>query len=129
MRGVCEAVLRFFNSGVDTGTVWPSIPAHEPVLWRHVSWRRQSPDREVKEASRWGWLCYRRVKTGRACYRPMNRTVHALLKSVLPPDLRPDEPVFLGGVRGRTPGSRSCANWPGSDPGRTSRPCERSRGN
>ena len=65
----------FFNYGVDTGTVWKSAPAHEPILWRHVSWGRLSPDREVKELSRWGWLFYRRVKTGKAFYRPMNRAV------------------------------------------------------
>jgi hypothetical protein len=30
------SLVVFFNYGVDTGTVWKSIPAHEPVLWRHV---------------------------------------------------------------------------------------------
>ena len=48
------ALVVFFNYGVDTGTVWKSAPFHEPVLWRHVSWGRQSPDREVQEQSRWG---------------------------------------------------------------------------
>ncbi len=43
------ALVVFFNYGVDTGTVWESTSAHEPVLWRHVSWERHSPDREVKE--------------------------------------------------------------------------------
>src|SRR5215207_8848530 len=71
---------------VTTGTVWKSAPAHEPILWRHVSWGRQSPDREVKEQSRWGWLFYRRVKTGKAFYRPMNRAVHAHIRSVMPAD-------------------------------------------
>ena len=68
-----SALVVFFNYGVDTGTIWKSAPFHEPVLWRHVSWSRQSPDREVKEQSRWGWLFYRRVKTGKTFYRPMNR--------------------------------------------------------
>jgi Phage integrase, N-terminal SAM-like domain len=98
------ALVVFFNYGVDTGTVWKSAPAHEPILWRHVSWDRQSPDREVKEHSRWGWLFYRRVKTGKAFYRPMNRVVHAHIRSVLPADLRPDGPVFLGG--GARPNAR-----------------------
>jgi hypothetical protein len=40
-----SALVVFFNYGVDTGTVWKSTPFHEPVLWRHVSWGRQSPDR------------------------------------------------------------------------------------
>ena len=31
------ALVVFFNYGVDTGTVWKSAPAHEPILWRHVS--------------------------------------------------------------------------------------------
>ena len=70
------ALVLFFNYGVDTGTVWKSAPFHEPILWRHVSWGRESPDREVKEHSPWGWLFYRRVKTGKAFYRPMNHVVH-----------------------------------------------------
>jgi hypothetical protein len=59
----------FFNYGVDTRTLWKSTPAHEPILWRHVIWDRRSPDREAKEQSPWGWLFYRRVKTGKAFYR------------------------------------------------------------
>ncbi len=94
----------FFNYGVDTGTVWKSAPAHEPILWRHVSWAKQSPDREVKEPSRWGWLFYRRVKTGKAFYRPMNRAVHAHIKSIMPDNALTDEPVFLGG--GARPNAR-----------------------
>jgi integrase len=98
------ALVVFFNYGVDTGTVWKAAPAHEPILWRHVSWGRQSPDREVKEVSRWGWVFYRRVKTGKAFYRPMNRAVHAHIRSIMPADPRPDEPVFLGG--GARPNAR-----------------------
>ena len=94
----------FFDYGIDTGTVWKAAPAHEPILWRHVSWGRQSPDREVKEASRWGWLFYRRVMTGKAFYRPMNRAVLAHVRSVMPANPRPDEPVFLGG--GARPNAR-----------------------
>ncbi len=92
-----SALVVFFNYGVDTGAVWKAAPFHEPILWRHVSWGRQSPDREVKEQSPWGWLFYRRVKTGKAFYRPMNRVVHAHLKAIMPDSLRPGEPVFLGG--------------------------------
>lgn len=92
-----SALVVFFNYGVDTGTVWRSAPFHEPLLWRHVSWSRQSPDREVKEQSRWGWLFYRRVKTGKTFYRPMNRVVHAHIKAIMPESPRLDAPVFLGG--------------------------------
>ncbi|MGA2699934.1 MAG: hypothetical protein ABSH35_02390 [Isosphaeraceae bacterium] len=99
-----SALVVFFNYGVDTGTVWKSAPFHEPILWRHVSWSRQSPDREVKEQSPWGWLFYRRVKTGEAFYRPMNRIVHAHIKSIMPENPRPDDPVFLGG--GSRPNAR-----------------------
>src|SRR5437016_8201822 len=98
------ALVVFFNYGVDTGTVWKAAPFHEPILWRHMSWGRYSPDREVKEQSRWGWLFYRRVKTGKAFYRPMNRVVHAHLKAIRPEDPRPDAPVFLGG--GARPNAR-----------------------
>jgi hypothetical protein len=92
-----SALVVFFNYSVDTGTVWRSTPAHKPILWRHVIWGRQSPDREAKEQSPWGWLFYRRVKTGKAFYRPMNRVVHAHLRGILPDVPQPDEPVFLGG--------------------------------
>ena len=87
----------FFNYGVDTGTVWKSTPAHEPILGRHVIWNRRSPDREDKEQSPWGWLFYRRVKTGKAFYRPMNQVMHSHLKSIKPDESRPHSPVFLGG--------------------------------
>src|SRR5262249_33799933 len=51
-----------------------------------------------------GWLFYRRVKTGKIFYRPMNHVVHAHLKSILPEIATPDGPVFLGG--GARPNAR-----------------------
>ena len=51
----------------------------------------------MKEQSRWGWVFYRRVKTSKPFFRPMNRIVHDHLKSLLPDKLKPDAPVFLGG--------------------------------
>jgi hypothetical protein len=98
------ALVVFFNYGVDTGTVWKSAPLHEPILWRHLTWEPQSPDRELQERSRWGWLFYRRVKTGKSFYRPMNHVVHAHLQSILPENVIPDGPVFLGG--GARPNAR-----------------------
>jgi hypothetical protein len=98
------ALVLFFNYGLDTGTVWKSAPFLEPILWRHVTWDSQSPDREVKERSSWGWLFYRRVKTGKTFYRPMNRVVHAHIKSIQPESPVPDAPVFLGG--GARPNAR-----------------------
>jgi integrase len=94
-----SALVVFFNYGVDTGTLWKIAPFHEPILWRHVFWDRQSPDREVKEQSPWGWIFYKRVKTGKPFYRPMNRVVHSHIKSIMPDDPRPDQPVFPGGGR------------------------------
>jgi integrase len=99
----CALVL-FFNYGVDTGTIWKSEPFHEPLVWRHVCWSRQSPDREIKEQSPWGWLFYRRVKTGKSFYRPMNRVVHAHIKNLMPENPGPDDTVFLGG--GARPNAR-----------------------
>lgn len=99
-----SALVVFFNYGMDTGTVWRSTPFHEPILWRHISWDRQSPDREVKERSRWGWIFYRRVKTGKTFYRPMNRVVHTHLKSIMPENPSPETPVFFGG--GSRPNAR-----------------------
>lgn len=71
------------------------MPFHKPILWRHVSWSREAPDREVKQQSPWGWLFYRRVKTSKTFWRPINCVVHAHTKSLLPGD--PDDPIFLGG--------------------------------
>jgi hypothetical protein len=98
------ALVLFFNYGLDTGTVWKSIPAHQPIRRRHVCWHPESPDREVKERSRWGWLFYRRVKTHKAFCRPMNQAVHSHIRSVMPAESRPDDPVFLGG--GARPNAR-----------------------
>jgi integrase len=60
----------------------------------------------VKEQSPWGWLFYRRVKTGKAFHRPMNRVIHAHIKSLMPESPQPDDPVFLGG------GARPNARFP-----------------
>ncbi|MEZ6063352.1 MAG: hypothetical protein R3C19_23650 [Planctomycetaceae bacterium] len=98
------ALVAFFNYGLDTGTVWKTAPFHEPILWRHVSWNRRAPDREVKELSPWGWLFYRRVKTGKAFFRPMNRTVHEHIRSIMPETPNPKAPVFAGG--GTRPNNR-----------------------
>lgn len=91
------ALVLFYNYGLDTGTIWKAAACHEPILWRHVSWDRHSPDPEAKELSRWGWLFYRQVKTDKAFYRPMNRVVHAHIKSLLPEQVSLDVPVFCGG--------------------------------
>ena len=92
----CALVL-FFNYGLDTGTVWTSKPDHKPILWKHISWDTICPDGQVKERSRWGWLFYRRVKTGKVFYRPMNRTVHAHIKSLKQANFDPDFQLVLGG--------------------------------
>jgi integrase len=42
-------------------------------------------------------IFYRCLKTGKRFYRPMNRTVHAHIKSIMPEDADPDAPVFPGG--------------------------------
>lgn len=88
----CALVL-FFNYDLDTGTVWRSIPKHEPIRWRHASLNPQAPDGRVKQRSRWGWLLYRRIKTGKTFCRPMNRVVHAHIKNVMPAEPQPNEPV------------------------------------
>ena len=91
------ALVLFFNYGLDTGTVWGTKQKHEPLLWRHVSWKRQSPDSQANEQSQYGWIFYRRVKTGKTFHRPMNRTVNVHLKNIMPEHAEPDSPVFHGG--------------------------------
>src|SRR4029079_260366 len=90
------ALVVFFNYGVDTGTVWESTPAHEPILWRHISRERPSPAREVKGRAPWGGPFYRRVKTGKPFHRPMNRVAPAHLRDIMPAAPRPDAPIILG---------------------------------
>ena len=90
------ALVVFFNYGLDSGTVWGTTPFHEPIFWRHVSWARNAPTREVKQLSRLGWLPYRRVQTGKSFCRPMNRVVHAHLRSLRVGEPQPDDPVFTG---------------------------------
>ncbi|MFK7820291.1 MAG: tyrosine-type recombinase/integrase [Planctomycetaceae bacterium] len=98
------ALVLFFNYGLDTGTIWKSIPAHEPIRWRHVSWDQQCPDGRTKKRSRYGWLFYRRVKTGKRFYRPMNRVVHDHLRSIAAGHQTPDDVVVAGG--GARPNAR-----------------------
>jgi integrase len=90
------ALVVFFNYGLDSGTVWGTTPFHEPILWRNLCWERKAPSREVKQTSRWGWLTYRRVKTGKAFCRPMNRVVNAHLRSLCIGMPDPEAPVFVG---------------------------------
>jgi hypothetical protein len=87
------ALVVFFNYGVDTGTIFKTAAFHEPILWRHVFWRPEPPNGQGKD-SRYGWLYYRRVKTKKQFYRPMNRVVKVHLKSLRPDGVEPDHPVF-----------------------------------
>ena len=52
----------------------------------------------------WGWLFYRRVKTDKTFWRPMNRTVRLHLRNIIPDNPDPDSPVFFGG--GTRPNNR-----------------------
>lgn len=91
------ALVLFFNYGMDTGTVWKTLPRHEPLLWRQVCWEAVAPDGQTKERSRYGWLFYRRVKTQKSIRRPMNRYVRAHLESIRPKDVDMDAAVLEGG--------------------------------
>ena len=91
------ALVVFFNYGVDTGTVFKIASFHEPILWRHLTWRPEPPNGQGEE-SRYGWLYYRRVKTQKQFHRPMNRVVHAHLKSIRPENPQLDAPVFDSGT-------------------------------
>ena len=86
----------FSTTEVDTGTVFRSAPFHEPILWRHIYWRPEPPNGQGRD-SRYGWLYYRRVKTKKQFYRPMNRVVQAHLKSLRPDVVEPDEPISHSG--------------------------------
>ena len=91
------ALVLFFNYGLDTGTIWKTNSSHQPILWRHVTWQQVSPNTQTRERSRWGWILYRRAKTGKMFVRPMNRVVHAHVRSLQHNDCDPESPVFTGG--------------------------------
>lgn len=111
-----SALVMFFNYGLDTGTVWATERVHEPILWRHVTWATEAPNRELKQRSRWGWIFYRRIKTHKTFYRPMNRTVHAHLKSIMPERPDPNAPVFRGGGSRPNVRFRALCNLAGIQP-------------
>ena len=99
-----SALTLFYSYGLDTGSIWKLIPCHEPIRWRHICWDRTCPDGRTQEQSPWGWIFYRRVKTGKTFYRPMNRVVSAHIRKLMPEDVDLDAPVFHGG--GARPNSR-----------------------
>ena len=102
------ALVVFFNYGVDTGTVFKCASFHEPILWRHVTWTPEPPNGQGKE-SRYGWIYYRRVKTGKKFYRPMNRVVHAHVKHMRHDSIDLNEPIFdAGGSRPNQQFQRLC---------------------
>jgi hypothetical protein len=87
------ALVLFFNYGVDSGTVFKCAGFHEPILWRHVTWRREAPNGKGRE---WRYRClfHRRMKTGKQFQRPMNRVVYTHLKSIRSAEPLLDQPVF-----------------------------------
>jgi len=89
-------------------------PVHEPLRWRQILWNPQSPEGQAKERSRWGWIVYRRVKTGKTFCRPMNRVVHMHLKSVI--WMSHDRMIWScrAGSSVRMFNSAVCVNWPAS---------------
>ena len=93
------ALVVFFHYGVDTGTVFSRLAFTNQSSgdMYHGVHRRGPPNGQGKE-SRYGWLYYRRIKTHKQFHRPMNRVVHAHMKSIRPESPRPDEPVFAGGT-------------------------------
>ena len=65
-------------------------------FWRHVIWDRKSPDREAKERSPLGVAVLPPGEDRQGVYRPMNRVVHAHLRSLMPEDLHPRGPRSSG---------------------------------
>ena len=88
-----------------------------PFLWRHVCWRPEPPNGQGKD-SRYGWLYYRRVKTKKQFYRPMNRVVKVHLKSLCARWIvEPDQAsVRLRHVRARMHSSSGSARLAGVKP-------------
>ena len=70
----------------------------------------EAPNGQGKD-SRYGWLYYRRVKTQKQFHRPMNRVVHAHLKSFIPEMPQADAPVLTVEAHAPTNSFKCCASW------------------
>ena len=128
------ALVFFYNYGVDTGTVFPYLQRHQPLLWRHVFASPTCPDRSIKLpeelTTEFGWIHYKRTKTGKSFVRPMNRVVQLHLDSIRPagdPESYAEQRVFLGGTARPTERFRllwQAAKVPAKIDPETGEPCE-----
>jgi hypothetical protein len=63
--------------------------------WLDGKVSREGITKDLENLARLG--ASRILKTGKTFYRPMNRVVHAHIRSIMPENPQPDGPVFLGG--------------------------------
>lgn len=86
-------LVMWFNYGVDTGTLMRFRKEHEPICWRHIEWSESPPMGTLfSQPNPWGWIFYRRTKTRKSLWRPMNETVHRHIKMLTPGG--PDETLL-----------------------------------
>jgi len=100
------ALTCFYTYGMDTQTLFPYDRRALPLLWRHICWDALAPDRKVRLTSEWGWLFYRRKKTGKPFMLPMTREVNLHLEAIKPKVIDPEARVFA-----RSGSSRPCVRF------------------
>ncbi len=111
------ALVVFFNYGVDTGTDLEVGPGHEPILWRHVTWDPQSPDREAQGTVQMG-MAVLSPREDRQGVLPADESCRSCASQEHPAEATSirKPPYSWAGEHARTPASRNCARWPASRP-------------
>lgn len=90
------ALALFLTYGVDTQLVWPVDAWAEGLRWRNVHPPGLSPDRQFRQECEWGWLSWRRQKTGRVFVAPLTEILAAHLRSIRPTTDDPEAEIFGG---------------------------------
>jgi len=90
------ALSMFVTYGVDTQLVWPVDAWAEGLRWRNVHPPGLSPDRQFRQECQWGWLSWRRQKTGRVFVAPLTEILAAHLASIRPTSEDPEAEIFGG---------------------------------
>jgi hypothetical protein len=90
------ALTMFVTYGVDTQLVWPVDAWAEGLRWRNLHPPGLSPDRQFRQECEWGWLSWRRQKTGRVFVAPLTQLLAAHLQSIRPTAEDAEAEIFGG---------------------------------
>lgn len=99
------AIVLAYNYAMDTQTLFPYMADAKPLLVRHVSLDRVSPDRQSRIENDFGWLTWQRCKTGKVRCMPMNQVVYEHVRAVLSVAPGRERALLIGGT------SRPCRRF------------------